>query len=62
MNKYITVKEYCKLTGLHKNTVYKRVKDGYIDALPGAKGSKILISSLEIPTYMRKLKVNKEEK
>jgi len=51
--KYITVREYCEITGLHRNTVYKLLKAGRFDILPREGKEKYLISTQEIPSYNR---------
>ena len=51
--KYITVKEYCEITGLHRNTVYKLLKANRLDILPRQGKEKYLISTQEIPSYNR---------
>ena len=52
--KYITIKEYSQLTGLHRNTIYRWIKAGRLDVLQGGKGGKYLISTLDIPSYKLK--------
>ncbi len=50
---FYTVQEYCKIVGLNRNTVYKWIKNGHLDAMQKGKGGRFLIPKHEIPTYIR---------
>jgi len=53
---YYTIKEYCKLTGTHKNTIYSWIKKGDLETMQKTKRGRHLIPYWEIPSFIRKEK------
>lgn len=45
---FLTVNEVSEITGLHPNTIRKRIKDGVFETLPRGKNEKVLIKGESI--------------
>ena len=51
--KVYTLREYCKITGIHRNTATKWIKLNKLESKQKVKGGKHFIPWYELPTFQR---------